>query len=327
MIFDVSSCASSITLVESVTRTSNRLSNSDKSCAFLAQLPPHLLFRITAYLDIVSKICLQSTNHYFHNSTRVDRADLNTCARYLLARQLRQNPKTKLLATRFLCKVSRRHGRADRVQYLDEPQHKTSKWIAPALDRLPWVRRRNTTPDLSKEHWYRMSKQRRPKYWEPLMEQLGIHPIVESLLQSILQAHQEPAWLAFQVLRCTHCGEPIAAGDTRLQGCVSCKCDFCFRAPENYFRRCGRGTWSEPRPDRQIYEDRAAGQIYVMEGSGKQKIFVPVYNPFCLVDRTRLLDKHTLDIGPDEKRDAQIREVRWCEGLDSWGKECQIASI
>lgn len=77
---------------------------------------------------------------------------------------------------------------------------------------------------------------------------------------------------------------------------------------------------------------------------------MPVYNPFGLADRTHLLDKHLLkthicdvneagavkrgDLGGatqlevDNKRDALIRrELRWCEGLDSWGEKCQVESI
>ena len=64
------------------------------------------------------------------------------------------------------------------------------------------------------------------------MEQLVIHPVVESLLQYILEANQKPAWLAFRVLRYTHCGKGITKGVMRPQGCLHCKCDFCFRAPE-----------------------------------------------------------------------------------------------
>ena len=128
-----------------------------------------------------------------------------------------------------------------------------------------------------------------------------------------------------------HCGKGIAEGDTRLQGCVRCKCDFCFRAPEHYFRRCGPGMWSEPRPDRDIYEDCDTGEAYLLESSGKQRNFVPVYNPFCEVDRTRLIDQYMLYLGPDDtddKRDACIRrEVRRCEAMDSWGKNCRVASI
>ena len=87
-----------------------------------------------------------------------------------------------------------------------------------------------------------------------------------------------------------------------------------------------------------------------MEGSGKNRISVPVYNPFGLADRTHLLDKHLLkthigdaneagavrrgDLGGatqlevDNKPDALIRrEERCCEGLDNWGMKCQVESI
>ena len=347
---EMSSCASSITLVEPITSTSSLLSNSDSCCGILSRLPPHLLFQITAHLDIVSKICLQSTNHYFRSSTHTNRGGLNTCARYLLAHRFGQNgdSTTELKATRFLCIQSRMPDGAARVRCLDEPRHETSKWIARALDRLPWVRR-NTTLDLDKRHLYRKSGQRRPKYWAHLMVQLGIHPFAESILQCILMANQKPAWLAFRVWRCMHCGKGITEGDTRLQGCLHCKCDFCFQAPEIYFRRCGPGRSNERRPG-QIFKNRADGGTYAVEGSGKNRISVPVYNPFELADRTYLLDKRLLqahigdvnkagavkrgDLGGatqlevDNKRDALImRWLRWCEGVDSWGEKCQVESI
>lgn len=343
--FEMSSCASSTTFVESVTSTSSLSSNSDKCYRFPSQLPPHLLFRITAYLDIVSKICLQSTNHYFRNTMHADRGDLNTCARYLLAHRSRQNGylTTELRATRILCKESRNPDVDDRVQYLDEQRYEISKWIARALDKLPWIRR-NTTLDFDKKHLHRINKQTRSKYWAHLMENLGIEPVSEGLLPYVLYANQKPTWLAFKVLRCTHCGKYIAERDTRLQGCVRCKCDFCFRAPENYFRRCGPGKWNERRPG-QIFENRADGKTYAVEGSGKNRISVPVYNPFCLADRIHLLKRHTGDANEAGagKRDGLAGELQlevddmderfirryllWCEVLDRPGQRCQVASI
>ncbi len=331
---DMSSIVSSETLVESVTSKSSLLSNSDNRCASLNQIPPHLLYRITAYLDIVSKICLQSTNHYFRTTTHADRADLNTCARYLLAHHFRQNGNstTELMATRFLCKKSRVLN-DDRVQYLDEPRYEISKWIARALDRLPWVRRKITL-DLDKRHLYRISNRRRPKYSAELMVQLGLDPLDAGSLEYALLGLGllTRAWLAFQVQRCTHCGKYVAEGDTRLRGCLRCKCDFCFRVPENILRRCGPGIWSHPRPDRQIFVDRAAKQTYLMEGSGERRIFVPVYNPFSLEDRLRLLDKRFLHVydehGVDNGRGPRVwKELRYCEALDRQSKKCQVASI
>lgn len=334
----MSSCASSITLIESVTSASSLLSISDKCCGSLSQLPPHLLFRITVYLDIVSKICLQSTNHYFRSTTHPDRGDLNTCARFLLAHRLGQNgdSTTGLKETRFLC-IKSRMPDDDRVRCLDEPRHKARKWIARALNRLPWVRQ-NTTPDLDRRHFYRLNGQRRPKYWAQSMVQLGIHPLVEGILQYILMPYEKPAWLAFRVWRCTHCAKSITEGDMRLQGCLHCKCDFCLQAPEIYFRRCGPGKLNKPRPG-QIFNNRADGRFYVVEGSGKNSISVPVYNPFCFADRTHLLDGRFIRIPGDvseagalnqreSKHDALIRrELRWCEGLDNWGKKCQVESL
>lgn len=245
-ISDMSTRASSITRVESITSTSSVSLESDKWRASLSQLPPHLLLRITAQLDIVSKTYLQYTSRYFRSTMHVDRAHLNPCSRNLLALRFRQSgtPKTDLIRPIFLWRPSYKQGGPERVRYLDEPPYRRQKWIVRVLDRLTWVRQ-NTALDLYKQRLYRANEQTRPKYWAHLMEQLGIDPVVESLLQDMLGANEKPTWLAFQVLRCTHCGRGIAEGDSRLQGClhcdrrlqgcIHCGCDFLFPGFGNVF--------------------------------------------------------------------------------------------
>lgn len=340
---DMASCASSATLFDSKISTPTDFSNSDNCYAFLSQLPPRLLFRIIAYLDIVSKICLQSTSHYFRSTTHVDRAELNTCAKHLLALRFQQaSTSTKLITTRSLLRPPRKHESGyHRVRYLDEPRQQTHRCIVRALNRLPWVRRK-TTLDLDKELLHRSIKLRRPQYWEQLMEQLGIDPDLESSLKSMLMPYPEKksVWLAFKVLRCMHCGKGITEGDTRLQGCLHCRCDFCFRVPEECYRRCGPGKSSEPQPD-EIFDDDDGG-IYVAEYYGKDRFFVPVYNPFCWADRTHLLDivlPHICDVDETganrlgnletkERRSSQIREkLNLCKSRDIQGKFCQVTSI
>lgn len=304
------SCSSSSTLVESINSTPNLSLESDGCCPSLDQLPTHLRSAITAYLDVVSRICLQGVNHHFRKVIDVDRAKLSTCARYVLASHFRKssNSNSGLLATCALCKTSltKKRYSADHVRYLDEPQHETSKWTVRVLDRIPWVRR-YTTLDLNKRYLYRLSKRGRSSCYAHLLEKFVTNPQVEALLPFVKIPEDKPAWLAFTVLRCMHCGKCISEGDKRLEGCIDCMCDFCFRAPGYQFRRCGPGRSDQIRP-RQIFMDPISGGTRVVEGTGKSRISVPVLFPICRADGTRLLDSHICYV--NEARAVRLKSLR-----------------
>lgn len=239
------SCASSTTLVEPKTSTSKLAPDQEKCCLSLSQLSRSLLSTITMHLDVVSRICLQSVNRHFRKVIDVDRARLSAdrCARYVLACRLREGDisKSGLSSICALCKTSqgKKCYRADQVRYLDEPQSKPAKWIMRALDRIPWMRRYTTLDlDLNQKYVYQLTKSRKPKCYTHLMEQFATDPEVEALMPFLTLPRNRPAWLAFTVLRCMHCGKCIAEGDIRLEGCLDCRCDFCPRAPDFHFRRC-----------------------------------------------------------------------------------------
>lgn len=238
---ETSSCASSFTFIESTKCIQSMSSNSEERS--LSQLPTHLLSIIAAHLDVVSKICLQSVNRHFRKVIDVDRANLSVCARYMLACRLREGDTSKsgLLSTCVLCKTSQRKTRhsANQIRYLDEPQRKPAKRMLRALDLIPWRVRRCITldVDLNEKYLYLLKSLRRPKCYSHLMEQFATDPEVEALVPFLKLPRQRPAWLAFTVLRCMHCGKCIAEGDTRLEGCVDCKCDVCPRAPDYHYRR------------------------------------------------------------------------------------------
>ena len=238
------SCASSSTLVEQIISTSQVPVLLEKPCPSLSQLSKPLLSTISAHLDSVSNICLQSVNRHFRKMIDVDRAHLSICARYVLACRLREGDTSKSgpFSTCVLCKTSQHKTRhsADQTRYLYEPQRKPAKWMARALDRIPWrVRRRITLDaDLNGRYLYQVQKSKRPRCYAHLMDQFATDPEVEALMPLLRLPRERPVWLAFTVLRCMHCGKCIAEGDTCLEGCVDCKCDFCPRAPDYRFRRC-----------------------------------------------------------------------------------------
>lgn len=236
------SYASSSTLVETTTSASKSLSDPEKCYRSLSQLSTCILSTITVHLDVVSRVCLRSVNRHFRRVIEVDRADLNICARYVIARRLRKDgiSQSSLSTTCALCKTSqgRKRYSADQVRYLDDPQNKPAERFVRSLARIPWIRRYTTLDlDLNKRYLYRLNDLSRPKCYAHLMEQFATNPEVEALMPLISFPGENPVWLAFTVLRCMHCGKCISEGDTRLEGCLDCKCDFCFRAPEFQFRR------------------------------------------------------------------------------------------
>ena len=334
-----SSCASSLTLVESITSTLSIPRKSNRSYTSLSQLPTHLLFRITAYLDIVSKICLQNTNHHFRDITLVDRAELNVCARFLLDQRFGQAKKSKTtsMQTCFLCKTSQgqKHYSAKHIRHLGKPQQEANKWITRTLENFPWLRRYSAL-ELNKKDLYHMVFGARPKCYEHLMEQFATSPAVEALMPYVV-TRNKPKWLAFAILRCMHCGKSISEGDTRLEGCLDCQCDFCPRSPELQFHRCGPDEANRPRP-RQIFKSIPGGETYVVEGSGKGRITVPICRPFhratrmclqdlqmCYVNEARAVRPQDLgkvrQVGINNIRDSQGRlEEEILRLLDGLGK-------
>ena len=290
-----SSCASSFTFVETKPSTPSELQKSNSRRASLSQLPTHLLFRITAHLDIVSKICLQNTNQRFRDITPVDRAELNTCAKHLLDCRFVQKTTEERMSMQscFLCKTSKGKKRysAKHIRHLYEPQHESNKWTTHALEKFPWLRRYSAL-ELNKNDLYQIQRCARPKCYEHMMDQFATNPAVEALMPYIeVRKCNTPGWLAFTILRCMRCGKSILEGDTRLEGCLDCQCDFCPRSPEIQFRKIGpnEANWARPR---QFVKSIPDGKYYVVEGSGKGRTSLPIYRPFCWSTRKPLLLVH-----------------------------------
>ena len=93
---DTSFCASSSTLVETMTSTPNFAPGSERRCRSLSQLSTHILSAITAYLDVVSRICLQNVNRHL-----VKAIDVNLTCRFRKS----NDSQYGLPATCVLCKT------------------------------------------------------------------------------------------------------------------------------------------------------------------------------------------------------------------------------
>ena len=316
---ETSSCASSITLIEPITSTLNLPSDSEKHCPFLVHLPKHLLFNITAHLDVVSRICLQSVNRRFRNVIDVDFANLEPCARWTLARRGGGVSKIVLPSACALCKSSKcMRFFNDVLTHLEQPQHGTTKWIMRLLDRSPWARRQIALE---------MEKKQKPNYYACAMRRLTPDPAVEALMPFVIAPLILPTWIRFAVLRCFHCGRCISEGDTRLMGCRDCNCDYCPRRPDHHFRRCGLGQSDRIRP-KLVKKNLINGGIDVVECFWKFRITSPVIAPVCRADGKRLDRKHIYYVNEDRNvRPEHIKRGEICyqqsrlgEG-DPWSSE------
>lgn len=267
---ETSSCASSLILVEPTASTPNLPSDSEKHCPSLIQLPKHLLSTIAAHLDVVSKMCLQSVNHRLRNVIDVDRANLSICARVALACRLGFRPNSPLLSTCVLCKNPKCVMLfKDVLTHLEDPRQGTAELVTRLLDRTPWARRYITQD---------MEEKQKPNYHACAMRRFTPDPVVEALMPFVTPPTLFPTWIRFLVLRCTHCGRCISEGDTRLEGCRDCKCDYCPRLPDRHFRRCGPGMSDWLRP-KLVKENLINDGNDVVEGFWKLRITSPVIIP------------------------------------------------
>ena len=283
-ISETASCSSSFTFVEST---------SERCCPSLPHLPTHVLSAITAHLDVVSKICLQGVNHHFRNVIHVNRARLNTCARYVLACHFHDGTSNNgLLTICGLCKTS--HGKerhsGNRIRSIKDPRREATSWTDRAVARIPWVRHFSVL-DWKEACLYRLDPGGMPICSAHFIGSFSLDPGIESLIDNIEFPETKAVWLAFSVLRCTHCGTNISERETRLVGCVGCKCDFCLHTPCYQFRRCGP-PYSEAIPLRQIFRDPITKWIYALEGYGKKAIVVPVLFPTHRTDKTNVQSPH-----------------------------------
>ena len=297
---ETSSCSSSFTFIESTISTKSM--PSDPECRqYLSQLPRRLLLAITAHLDVVSRICLQSANRHFRQVIDVDRANLSVCARYALARRLRSISKSDYLSTCPLCKTSQckvLFG-ADGLTYLEEPQHWATRWTMRALNMMPLIRQYATLE---------LNKKQKPDLYACLMRRFTPDPEVEALMPFIRASTDEPVWIVLNVLRCQHCGKCVSEKDTRLEGCRDCKCDYCPRKPDCHFRRCGPGHSHRLRP-RLIKQNAMDGGVDVVEDSWKGTITLPVHHPICRADGRYLRDNLIYYV--NEARRVRRRDLRW----------------
>ena len=279
-----SSRSSSFTFVEST---------SERCCPSLVHLPTHVFSAIAAHLDVVSKICLQGVNHHFRNVIRVDRAHLNACARYVLACHFHDGTSNNDLLTMCgLCKSShgkKRYG-GNRIRSIKDPRREATSWTGRALAKIPWVRHFSSL-DWNGTYLYRLDPGGMSICSTHFIGTFSSDPGIECLMDYIELPETQAAWLAFNVLRCTHCGTNISERETRLVGCVDCKCDFCLHTPSYQFRRCGP-PYSEAIPLRQIFRDPITQWVYAMEGYGKKTTLVPVLFPTPRTDKTNLQSPH-----------------------------------
>ena len=160
---------------------------------------------------------------------------------------------------------------------------------------------------------YRMDPGEMPNCYDHFIQNFSCDPRIESHMEYIEVYETRAAWLAFRVTRCTHCGKSISETETRLVGCVDCKCDFCLQISSYQFRRCGPPyTDSIPIPLRQVFRDPITKRTYAMEGYGKPMILVPVLFLTYCTDKTGSQCFH-MCAGPDpelqltSRRDSQAR--------------------
>ena len=330
-IFETSSRSSSFTFVEST---------SERCCPSLAHLPTHVLSAVTAHLDVVSRICLQGVNHHFRNIIQVDRAHLNPCARYVLACHFHDGiSRNGLLTICGLCKTSHGQNRysGNRIRSIKDPRREATSWTGRVLARIPWVRHFSSL-DWNGTCLYRLDPGGMSICPAHFIGTFSSDPGIESLMDYIELPETQAAWLVFSVLRCTHCGTNISEKETRLVGCVDCKCDFCLHTPSYQLRRCGP-PYSEPIPLRQIFRDPITKWVYALEGYGKKTIVVPVLFPTHRTDKTNLQSPHmcyihdprvvaavepVLEIQMTNRRDSQAKVE--AEKLGSLGNKISTQS-
>jgi len=237
---------SSLTLVDSDTSmVTIRTTESEIQTAYhiLERLPSYLWTSIAANLDVVSTVCLQSTNRYFHATISVDRTNFTKCEKWMINRRFRNDmTKRPTIFACILCKCKmteeKRKFHDGQLKSVLDPGAPAGNWFTRAVRGMPWMQnyysqdRYRNTDYLDRKHLYQWGGHSRPRCYAHLMEQFGSVDAIEPLLPFMRIPQGRSFWLKLTVLRCLHCGECIAEGDMRLEGCLECLCNTCPRNPD-----------------------------------------------------------------------------------------------
>lgn len=177
----------------------------------------------------------------------------------------------------------------------DEAPSRPANLIARTLGKLRRDRQKCLThesgidrnQDLNSTCLYQWNRITRLVCYDHLMNRFLPNASVDALLPFVMIPKSIPGYWCFEVLRCMHCGQCIPEGDTRLQGCLSCLCDYCIRAPDFQYHRSGPGSASCGMP-RWIGTNSEKSRKYVAEGDGANRSFVRIYRPICRATRMPL---------------------------------------
>lgn len=245
--------ASSRTLVDSEDSSPD---DFEGSCNLLERLPAKVLDTIIAHLDLVSLVCLRSTNRHFYTSTFVDRTTLNNCVKWRVATLFMKDIANcpTIVACGF-CK-----NEDHRQRFGDDDLHFVyeTPTVPRSFVRTVWKYR---FKEWGPGHLFYWQSSKEARCYAHLMEQFGSNQAIEALLPSIV-IHWEPVWLQVIVVRCMHCGRCVAESDTRLEGCLECLCDVCPRIADRQYVRTGPRHTPHPQPQK-ICQDRRG--LYVIE--------------------------------------------------------------
>lgn len=205
--------------------------NGKDTSRLLNMLPVELLLIIVNQLDVVEKVCLQSTNTFFRQLIQVDRAvlDGDRCRKWaitcLFEVDMKKYPAKVACA---FCKTVRKQKFFNGIQ--EREILKMGNISIRLLDRL----RSKPGEMMTHDPMERYCIAHRKDMFRDRNALVG-----KSSLDFEPAPMSRPRWAVFRVLRCWHCARCIAEDDLRKAGCLHCLCDFCPRFASNQYFRSG----------------------------------------------------------------------------------------
>lgn len=194
--------------------------------------PVELLLLVVDQLDVVDKVCLQSTNRFFRDFIHIDRAALNgdRCRKWAITCCFEDDmEKCPAKVACAFCKTVRKKDFYDwkvlkfrnfstGLLYLGIEEYGRIS-SNNALERDTIGRYCNAhKKDIFSDH-------------STLVE--------ESPMRFKPAPTKTPRWVQCEVLRCWYCASCISGEDQRKTGCLKCLCDFYPRYPNKQYYRSG----------------------------------------------------------------------------------------
>ena len=209
----------------------------------LETIPLEILFLIVDRLDIVSAACLRTTNFHFHESIPNQSHLFTRCAQTLMSARLETDMAQ--LPRKVVCMFCKwkhdkecfspttfRHSLIGRgAQCLRLLERKPEERFC--IDHVQFILSRYPVPGHTKE--------------EPRRR-----------------------WVQRLQLTCMHCTRAVSPRDTRLTGCVSCRCNTCSRAHLPRFERFGPWDPWGWKLSIDLFTERGGedGQLFIVERGG-----------------------------------------------------------